>query len=145
MKYTRRDLPKLLSALAAVPAATGAEEKMLEVKTFDYNSLQVKVNPQTQNESRGVLEGFTHNGFHVGMHMTKLAPGQMPHAPHHHSHEEILMLHRGTVEAMYGDGKKVRLTAPSSLWMASNVEHVWKNVGNEPAEYFVVELGKGQP
>lgn len=143
MKYSRRDLPMLLSALAAAPAAAeAAEEKMLTPKTFDYASLPVKTNGP--NKSRSVVEGFTHSGFHVGMHMTELAPGMMPHAPHHHPHEEFIMLHRGTIEARYGDGNRVTLTAPSSLWMASNVEHVWKNVGDEPAEYFVVELGKGQ-
>jgi quercetin dioxygenase-like cupin family protein len=79
----------------------------------------------------------------VELHMTELGPGQAPHAPHSHVHEEVLMLRRGTLDATFG-GKTARLTAGSVIYMESNMEHGWRNPGTEPAEYFVIALGKGK-
>lgn len=75
--------------------------------------------------------------------MTELGPGQSPHAPHRHVNEEVLMLRRGILDATFG-GKTTRLTAGSVIYMESNMEHGWRNPGTEPAEYFVIALGKGK-
>jgi quercetin dioxygenase-like cupin family protein len=142
MKISRRDIATLLPALAALASAQEPDnKKMLKPKTWRYEDLPVKQNGQ--NKGRAVFDGETHLGFPVELHMTELAPGQMPHAPHSHSHEEVLMLRRGVLDATYG-GEKSHLTAGSVIYMASNVEHGWKNPGPEPAEYFVIALGKGK-
>jgi quercetin dioxygenase-like cupin family protein len=145
MKLSRRDLSALLPALAAARSSAqepaGKANKMLTSKTFRYEDLPVKVNGQ--NKGRAVFDGETHLGFPVELHMTELAAGQMPHPPHSHAHEEVLMLRRGVLDAMYG-GQTTHLTAGSVIYMASNVEHGWKNPGPEPAEYFVIALGKGK-
>jgi quercetin dioxygenase-like cupin family protein len=140
MKLTRRDLSALLPALAAASAAA-AQNTMLVPKTFLYEDLPVKANGL--NKGRAVFDGETHLGFPVELHMTELAAGQMPHPPHKHTHEEVLLLRRGMLDAEYG-GQKAHLTAGSVIYMASNVEHGWKNPGPEPAEYFVIALGKGK-
>ncbi|MDE3198144.1 MAG: cupin domain-containing protein [Acidobacteriota bacterium] len=72
--------------------------------------------------------------------MTRLAPGQMPHAPHHHVNEEVMMLKNGELEVTQG-GVVSRVGPGSIVYVQSNVVHGWKNVGSEPAEYFVIALG----
>jgi quercetin dioxygenase-like cupin family protein len=144
MKLSRRDLSALLPALAAASASAQVakdDKKMLSPKTWRYEDLPVKVTGL--NKGRAVFDGETHLGFPVELHMTELAAGQMPHPPHHHTHEEVLMLQRGVLDATYGE-EKAHLTAGSVIYMASNVEHGWKNPGPEPAQYFVMALGKGK-
>jgi len=143
MNASRRDLALLLPALAAarLQAQTGADRKMLKSKPFPYEALPVKVNGQ--NKGRAVFDGETHLGFPVELHMTELGPGQEPHPPHQHPHEEILMLSRGILDATL-TGKTTRLTAGSVIYVGSGELHGWKNPGSEPAEYFVIALGKGK-
>jgi mannose-6-phosphate isomerase-like protein (cupin superfamily) len=54
--------------------------------------------------------------------------------------EEVMMLKNGQLDAFFG-GKTVRITAGSTIYMASMEEHAWKNPGPDPAEYFVIALG----
>jgi quercetin dioxygenase-like cupin family protein len=144
MKLSRRDLSALLPALAAATASAQVasdDKKMLSPRTWRYEDLPVKVTGL--NKGRAVFDGETHLGFPIELHMTELAAGQMPHPPHQHAHEEVLMLQRGVLDATYG-GEKSHLTPGSIIYMASNVEHGWKNPGPEPAQYFVIALGKGK-
>ena len=138
MEYSRRDLSMLLPAIAAATANAQTPKKTLEAKVYKYEDLPVKVNGQ--NESRAVLNMQTHGGFPVELHMTKLGPGQTPHAPHKHPHEEIMMLKSGVIDATF-NGQTTRLGPGSIISMASNVEHGWKNPGPDSAEYFVIALG----
>jgi len=138
MSYSRRDLSLLLPALAAASASAQDSKKPLPTKIFHYEDLPVKVNGQ--NKGRAVLNGETHLGYAVEMHMTELGPGQAPHAPHKHVHEELLMLQTGTLEVTV-NGEATTLTAGSSVYMASNDLHGWKNTGSTPAQYFVIAFG----
>ena len=137
MEYTRRDLGFLLP-LAAAAAAKAQTNKALPAKVYKYEDMPVKANGA--NKSRAVFDGQTHSGYHIDLHMTELGPGQAPHPPHTHVHEEVLMLHRGVLDIMYG-GQTIRATTGSVIYMESNLEHGWKNPGPEPAEYFVIALG----
>jgi quercetin dioxygenase-like cupin family protein len=140
LDYTRRDFGLVLPALAAAASQAQAQDgKALPSKAFEYTALDVKTNGQ--NQSRAVLNGQTHSGFPVELHMTTLGPGQAPHPPHHHVHEEILMLQTGRLDVMIM-GKTTRVTAGSVVYVASNEEHGWKNAGAEPAQYFVIALGR---
>src|ERR1039457_4307549 len=76
---SRRDLGLILPALA-VATASAQENKTLPSKAFKYEDLPVKVNGE--NKSRAVFNGETHSGFPIELHMTELAAGQVPHAPH---------------------------------------------------------------
>jgi len=139
MSITRRDLSLLIPALAASQAAGQSKEKpVLIAKTYEYAELPVKTNGE--NQGRAVFDGLTHTGYPVELHMTRLAAGQMPHPPHKHVNEEVMMLKNGQLDAMFG-GKTTRLQAGSIIYMASMEEHGWRNPGPEPAEYFVIALG----
>ncbi len=140
MNPSRRDLGIILPALAAATAsAQEKENKTLPSKAFKYEDLPVKINGE--NKSRAVLNGETHSGFPIELHMTELAAGQAPHPPHQHVHEELLMLQQGTLDATI-KGQTTQVTAGSVVFLASNDEHGWRNPGPGPAQYFVIALGK---
>jgi len=141
MKYTRRDLSLLLPALVAANA-TAAELSTLPSKSFVFDDLPVKKNGE--NRSRAMFNGLTHSGFPVEMHQTELAPGDAPHPPHHHVHEEMMMVREGTMEVTIS-GKISTLGPGSVAYVASNEEHGWRNVGKTRAHYFVVALGQNKP
>ena len=142
MTFSRRDLPKLLPALAL---ATGnaqeaaIKEKVLPSKAYRYEDLVVKTNGK--NHSRAVISGTTHTGYHFDMHMTELGAGEAPHAPHHHEHEEMLMLQTGSLEVTIS-GKVSKVGAGSTVFVASGEEHGWRNTGTTPAQYFVIAFGR---
>jgi quercetin dioxygenase-like cupin family protein len=95
-----------------------------------------------ENELRPVLSGELHNGSYLEVHETRLAPGGMPHPAHHHLHEEMFLVRAGTIEVTT-NGKPSQLGPGSVAFVKSNDEHGIRNAGTTPAEYFVVELGKG--
>ena len=141
MKPSRRDLAALLPALAAAQsAAPQAKDKpTLASKAYRYEDLPEK--ETGQNRSRDVFNGKNHAGYPVDIHITDLGPGQAPHAPHHHVHEEIVMLRTGMLDVTI-EGKVTRVTAGSVVYVNSNEEHGWKNPGTERAEYFVMAIGR---
>jgi mannose-6-phosphate isomerase-like protein (cupin superfamily) len=137
MDYSRRELcfvlPALLASKAQVPATL-----LLRSKMYPFESLPARVSGQ--NEFRPVFDGRTHDGFRVALHETNLAPGSMPHPPHHHAHEEVFLIRKGEVLVTIG-GQSSTLGAGSVAFVASNEEHSIRNPGSTPAEYFVLELG----
>lgn len=138
MTCSRRDLCLLLSALAA-PPGSAAETTELKSRTFPYAELPVR--KRNGNESRPVLEGQLHGGSYLEVHETRLAPGAIPHPPHHHLHEEMFLVHEGTLEVTVN--RRVTQLGPGSVgFVASNDEHGLRNAGTTPAQYFVVALGR---
>src|SRR5258707_13373706 len=138
MNYTRRDLAMLMGAGAAQAAAQDkAPAATLVSKAYPFGAMEAK--PKGAGKSRAVLQGALHQGFVVNCHITELGPGESPHPPHHHVHEEIVCLRDGLVDVTV-DGQTTRLESGSVWFIASNVEHGMKNVGNTNAIYFVVEF-----
>jgi quercetin dioxygenase-like cupin family protein len=132
VSYSRRDLTLLLPALAAASAA--AQDKSLPSKVYKFEDLPVK------GHSRAVLKGETKTGCPIEMHETEVAPGQMPHAPHRHVHEELMMLREGTLEVTI-EGNVTAIGPGSAVFLKSGELHGWKNTGATPAQYFVIALG----
>jgi quercetin dioxygenase-like cupin family protein len=141
MDYSRRDLGLLLSALTVTTAATEAKamSAALPSKTYQYDDLPVSVNGP--NRGRAILKGETHVGFPIELHETELAPGEWPHPPHHHAHEEMVLVREGTLEVTIS-GRSANLGPGSVAYVASNEEHGWHNVGTGHARYFVFALGR---
>ena len=137
MKYTRRDLSVLLPLLAAANAA--AQKPVLTSKTYAFDELPVKTNGE--NKSRAILNGTIHDGCPLEMHITELAPGLAPHPPHHHGHDEVVIIRQGTM-AVTANGKTNNLGPGSVVFFASGDEHGMKNVGTDRAMYTVIALGK---
>ena len=141
MNYSRRDFGILLPALAVASVAT-AQTPALPSKTYAFDDLPIRTNGL--NKTRAVLDGTTHGGYPVEMHITELAPGLAPHPPHHHAHEEMIMIREGTLEVTIS-GTSKKLGPGSVAYVASNEEHGWQNVGTTRAQYFVLALGRENP
>jgi len=141
--FSRRDLVYLLPAAAAAQQKQApAPKPKLASKVYVYESMEVK--ESGQNRQRAVLNGLLHGGFPVECHLTDLGPGQAPHAPHRHTHEEMVLLQSGNLEVTIED-KTTRLTPGSVAIVASNEMHGWRNPSTaERAQYFVIALGQGQ-
>ena len=137
MNYSRRDLSVLLAALAAGTAS--GQKKVLPSTTWRYDDLPVRDNGA--NRQRAIFNGATHSGFGIELHETELAPGEMPHPPHHHVHEEMIIIREGTM-AVTISGKTTELGPGSVALVASGEEHGWRNVGKTRARYMVMALGR---
>ena len=140
MPITRRDLCSLMPALAFMPSLlpSGAATDALRSAAFPFADLT----PKTTGAATGrrITKGKTPTGEQVEVHETVLAPGGMPHPPHHHAHSEFWLIREGQVEITIS-GTPHQLGPGSAAFAASNDEHGIKNIGSEPASYFVVAVG----
>ena len=139
MKLSRREMAGLLPALAAAQSKEKKEKPTLTSKAYKFEDLAVKANGE--NQSRAVFDGKNHSGFPVELHITELGSGMAPHPPHHHVHEEAVMLRSGQLDVTIS-GQTTRVTAGSVVYVNSGEEHGWKNPGPERAQYFVIALGE---
>jgi quercetin dioxygenase-like cupin family protein len=138
MTYSRRDICLMVTTLAATSGAA-AQTTFLPSRALPYEEMPVQ--KKGENESRSIVEGELHTGCYLEVHQTRLAPGGMPHPPHHHLHEEMFLVREGTLEATI-NGHATRLGPGGVAFVGSNDEHGIRNAGTTPAEYFVVALGK---
>ena len=138
---SRRDLAALLPVLAVRASAqqqTPAKPAMLPGKI--YHSEQIPYTGDDRKKGRRFFLGTQHTGFNLEVHETILGPGQDTHAPHHHVHEEMLIIVSGTLD-MHVEGKPVESAeAGSIVYLASDVVHNAHNSGAVPCRYYVIEL-----
>lgn len=139
MQIDRRELCSLFPALL-LGAWTSDQSSTLASAAFSFNDLQPRANKNGSGEVRNIVKGSTPTGEQVEVHETTLHPGTSPHPPHRHKHSEFWFVREGTVEITIS-GKQYQLGPGSSAFAASNDEHGIKNIGNTPANYFVVAIG----
>jgi quercetin dioxygenase-like cupin family protein len=138
MEISRRDACRLVPALLAV-TGDAAEGPNLASKAYRFEELTVRTSGG--NTFRAVLDGMTQAGCHIELHQTSLAPGAMPHPPHHHRHEEMFFVQEGTLELTIA-GTSSRLGSGSVAFVASNDEHGVRNPDTAAAQYFVLAIGQ---
>jgi XRE family transcriptional regulator, regulator of sulfur utilization len=134
---TRRDGLVALVA-AAITAGGFAWAQGSSAKgswVIDWDSVPAKATDS--GSVRSFYNGPTATLKNLDVHVTTLNPGGAPHAPHRHPNEEMLIVKSGTIEALInGDWKKV---GPGGvIFLASNIFHGVRNIGNGPAEYDVI-------
>ena len=142
MNTTRRDhFALLLPALATIAASRAESADLPPLKSVTYRFEDLPSRPSGKNISHAIFDGLTHSGFRVEAHETELGPGQEPHPPHRHEHEEMMMIVDGALDFTV-NGKTTRL-GPGGLGFAgSNDEHGVKNPSAAVrARYFVVAFG----
>lgn len=144
MEISRRDLCAIFPAaalLTALPLESQTSETLATSQVFPFDKLPVHQSASGV-QMRPVLKGKLPTGELLEVHETLLPAGTMPHPPHHHLHSELWLVREGTVElTVQGVGRRV---GPGGVgFAASNQEHSINNVGNGPAQYFVVAIGSG--
>jgi XRE family transcriptional regulator, regulator of sulfur utilization len=135
---SRREVAACLITLAGTMGAVAAVDvgkSVIGESVYEWNSL--KVQKTGVGETRTIVRGPTATLDELEMHATTLNPGEASHPPHKHPNEELVLLDKGTVEALV-NGEWKRLGPGSVIFNASNVMHALRNVGNAPAQYHVI-------
>jgi XRE family transcriptional regulator, regulator of sulfur utilization len=134
---TRRDLA--IAAIAAVCTWVGfaAADKspVLGSTAFEWTAIAAK--PTDSGTVRSFFTARTATVERLEVHETTLNPGKSPHPPHQHPNEEMILMEKGTVEALV-NGEWKRVGPGSVVFFASNQLHGLRNTGSEPAVYHVV-------
>ncbi len=104
-----------------------------------FNWADLKVEPTKVGERRAVFEAPTPALGDLECHITTLNPGQIPHLPHHHPDEELIIVKEGTMEAMQNGHTNI-VTTGGIIFEASNEPHGLKNIGTTPATYYVFKI-----
>jgi len=124
-------LPAALSAMAQ--SQSGAP--MLGPTVFLWEDTQAK--KTATGEVRSLCKTPTATLDQLEMHVSTLNPGLESHPPHRHVNEELIILRDGECETL-SNGKWIKVTPGSVVFNASNSLHGFRNVGNTPATYHVI-------
>jgi len=136
---SRRDACAALPAfLAMFKAYAQGQKTTLPSKIYNFDELPVRQSGSLTY--RGLFSGKLFEGCEISLHESQLAPHSIPHPPHHHRHEEMVLVIDGTLEFTI-NGKATRAGAGSALFAGSNEEHGIRNPDDTPARYFVFALG----
>jgi quercetin dioxygenase-like cupin family protein len=133
--------PTKLAAIVIASAAIGsfatltAQKSVLHSTVFDWTTAGTK--PNDWGAVRQVVRERTPTLDELEIHISTLKPGQSPHAPHQHQHEELLILKEGTLET-FQSGQTRRVGPGGIIFQASNEMHNVTNVGPAPATYYVI-------
>jgi quercetin dioxygenase-like cupin family protein len=141
----RRELGLALPAFAMLNSMLAEAQdadapRLLHSRIFHFDELTVKTSANGM-QSRAVLHGTLATGEFVEVHETMLPPGQMPHPPHRHTHSEFLLIREGKLE-VNSEGQHGTVNPGGVVFTASGVLHSLKNIGDAPANYFVVAVSQ---
>lgn len=131
----------VVSEARAEGMGAGAEDAVLGTsRVIPYDELKV-VPMSNGGTMRKVMSGVLPTGEFIEIHETMLPAGKMPHPPHKHPNTEILFIEEGKLEYL-NDGKPEPVGRGGIIFTASNVMHGLKNVGDTPANYIVMSVGR---
>lgn len=147
-RMNRRDAALALSAFAAsgsITAKAQTDQSTADQSTLNHSAIYAldKLPVKTSASgmvSRAVMRGRLATGEYIEVHETTLPAGQMPHPPHRHTHSEALLIREGKLQ-VDSDGKIGIVNPGDVVFTASAVWHSLKNMGDGPANYFVVAVG----
>lgn len=139
MKLSRREVfTALPGLLVMMRAAAQGHKSTLPSKIYSFDELSVRHSGSLTY--RSLFSGNLFEGCQISLHESELAPHSIPHPPHHHRHEEMVLIIDGTLEFTVND-RGIRAGAGSALFAGSNDVHGIRNPEDTPARYFVFALG----
>lgn len=93
--------------------------------------------------SQPLFKGLTKVHHLLGCHASELVPGKMPHLPHAHIEEEILIVLEGEAEILIGDNPEVeraqphRLSSGMFVYYPAFQHHTLRNASAAPVTYLM--------
>lgn len=117
-----------------------------EIKTQDGGSFIIDYDTLAfrKHDKGGVRKYFNRSTAmlpYYEMHVTTLNPGIQSHPPHTHEAAEIILIIEGETEEEIG-GKTYRGQPGDIYFLASDVPHAIRNIGDKPCRYFAFQWGK---
>lgn len=138
MEWSRRAVCATLPALLAFAKLSAEEKTTLPSKIYQFDELEAR---QSGNiVIRNMFNGPIFEGCTISLHESNLAPHSIPHQPHRHLHEEMVLIIEGTLEFTI-NGTPTRASTGSILFAGSNDLHGIRNPDDTHAKYFVLALG----
>ncbi len=137
---TRRDLfvaaMTVAATISVVALAQTAAKPLMRSRVFRW--AEMKVETTKTGERRAVFDAPTPTLERFECHITTLNPGEVPHLPHRHPEEELMIVKEGTLEVVQNDTTK-RVEAGGIIFCASNELHGLRNIGTNRATYHVLK------
>ncbi len=134
----RRDFFALMGATLMAAGAQPASAKVMdavkaspEAQTLEFPFGVQQIYYQGPTDMLAVFEGGN----------LRLNPGMVPHPPHQHPEEEILLITEGTGEISV-EGKTTQVAPGSMMFAAANTLHGIKNTGSEPMLFYYFKWAK---
>lgn len=124
-----------IGAALGACAALAAQKTILRSTVFEWTDADAK--PNAWGAVRQVVRSATPTLDELEIHVSTLNPGQSPHEPHQHQHEELLIVKQGTLET-FQNSETRRAGEGDIIFQASNERHNVRNVGKAPAVYYVI-------
>jgi XRE family transcriptional regulator, regulator of sulfur utilization len=130
-------LAGLLVLVAALSSfvTLAAQQHVQKSTVYEWSTADTK--PNDWGAVRQVMRTATPTLDELEIHISTLAPGKSPHAPHQHEHEELLIVKEGTLET-FQSGATRKVGPGGIIFQASNELHNVTNIGSTPATYFVI-------
>ena len=139
LKLQRRDMAVAAIAATVTGSVFGLAQAtnagVIGASVYTLESMTMSKTPI--GEYRQVIKGPTATLEQLEVHITTLNPGASSHPPHHHPNEELILIREGTLETL-SNGEWKRVGPSSVIFNSSESWHSLRNVGTEPARYFVV-------
>lgn len=124
-----------LTAASQEPKSGDTQKPILGPAVFHWDDLKPEKSAVGAHAS--ICDQPTATVDQLEMHVGMLNPGETSHPPHRHVNEELIVLKEGTCETL-SNGQWVRVEAGSVVFNASNSLHGFRNVGQWPAIYHVI-------
>jgi quercetin dioxygenase-like cupin family protein len=131
-------LASFLAGAGLTLAAVSSPAKPVMHSCF-FNWADLKVIPTKIGAKRNVFDNPTPALGNFECHITTLNPGESPHPPHRHPDEELLVIKEGTLAALQDDHTNI-VTTGGIIFEASNELHGLRNIGTNPATYYVFRI-----
>jgi XRE family transcriptional regulator, regulator of sulfur utilization len=121
---------------AFLSAPSHSASAVLSSTAVSWEEIQAKPSGTGVTKAKQVFKDPTATLDELEFHVSTLPAGQVPHPPHKHPDEELIIIKEGTVEALV-NGQTKRVGPGSVIFQASNQMHSLRNVGDSPAVYHV--------